>query len=38
MGLARFMVKDAYTPGLTEQELDDLISKIHGGDALDEPP
>lgn len=30
MSLARFIARDPYTPGATEEELEDLIPKMHG--------
>ena len=30
MGLARFVATDPYTPAITEQELEEIITKIHG--------
>jgi len=30
MGLARFVARDPYTPAVTEQELEEIITKIHG--------
>ncbi len=30
MGLARFIVNDPYLPASTEEEVEDLICKMHG--------
>ena len=30
MSLARFIARDPYTPAATEEELEDLLAKIHG--------
>jgi hypothetical protein len=30
MGLARFVARDPYKPAITEQELEEMIAKIHG--------
>ena len=30
MGLAKFTAKDPYSPAATEEELDEIIPKIHG--------
>ena len=30
MNLARFVARDPYTPAATEEELEDLLAKIHG--------
>jgi hypothetical protein len=30
MGLAKFTAKDPYNPAATEEELDEIIPKIHG--------
>jgi copper chaperone CopZ len=30
MGLAKFVARDPYTPAMAKQELEELITKIHG--------